>query len=390
MWTYVDESGNTGNQLFDESQPVFITAAMMTKTNFDLVYKAELQALSRKVGLVALHANELGVGRIEDVAGELLRIMKDADARFFASRVEKRYLAAAKVCDTYFDAGENLAVPWHVYWLRPLRLILMFKLAYFILTDDSVQLVWQCLTAPNERTSKKLFGQAAVAMLANVPNLPDARSREIVSRALEWAVENPENFTTHVRGRLQTYTHAPNFVAFTNLLDGIDQASRRWARPVREIVHDQQPQFERTLKEWHEVISNPAREGEEPVHWPGEDAPFRLSKVIGSKFRMTTEQESAGLQVIDVLLWLFKRVLDGKEIGPNGSKLLGRFFKRGYQNDLSFTGVGESLEEAFQRIMSADIPDDQMAAGAELMERERASRGSALAAYAESKKAIAR
>jgi hypothetical protein len=39
MWAYVDESGNTGNRIFDEEQPLFVTAAMATKTNFDLVYR---------------------------------------------------------------------------------------------------------------------------------------------------------------------------------------------------------------------------------------------------------------------------------------------------------------------------------------------------------------
>ncbi len=117
MYAYVDETGNTGNALFDPEQPVFITAAMMTKTNFDAVWKGDLKAIAGRVGVSALHANELGIGRIEEIADDLLRVIKKADARFVVSRLEKSYLAAAKVFDTYFDAGENLAVPWHAYWI---------------------------------------------------------------------------------------------------------------------------------------------------------------------------------------------------------------------------------------------------------------------------------
>ncbi len=65
MWAYIDESGNTGNRIFDQNQPVFIAAAMATKTNFDLVYGDDVAEIAKKAGVAALHANELGVGRIE-------------------------------------------------------------------------------------------------------------------------------------------------------------------------------------------------------------------------------------------------------------------------------------------------------------------------------------
>ena len=105
LWAYVDESGNTGNRIFDPERPLFITAAMATKTNFDLVCSREVAAIARKVGATALHANVLGVARVEVIADDLTRIIKKADARFFFSRLEKSYLAAAKVYDTYFDQG---------------------------------------------------------------------------------------------------------------------------------------------------------------------------------------------------------------------------------------------------------------------------------------------
>jgi hypothetical protein len=387
MWAYVDESGNTGNRIFDEDQPLFITAAMMTKTNFDLVRDAELTLIARKVGQVALHANELGVARIEEIADDLLRIIKQADARFFVSRLEKRYLAAAKVYDTYFDAGENLAVPWHVYWLKPLRLTMMFKLSQFVITEDIAMTVWDCVTAPNEQKSKAAFLEAANAMLVNVPNLPDLRSRQIVSEALQWALDNPENFGTHIRDKINRYGHSPNFVAFTNLLDGLNQASNTWKRPIREIVHDRQSQFERTLQQWHAVVSSPKLANAEPINWPGEKEPLSVSKVMGSKFRIATEETSPGLQVIDVVLWLFKRSITGKEIGPRGARLLNRVFQRGHQNDMSFEGVGDAAEQSLDNIMSAALSDKQQAAGAQMLIKNEEHRVAAMKEYAAQKTA---
>ena len=82
MWAYVDETGNTLNNLFDEDQPLFVTAAFITRTN-DLVAKANISAIAKKVGVDALHANGLGVAKIEQIAPDLLRLLKKTDCRFF-------------------------------------------------------------------------------------------------------------------------------------------------------------------------------------------------------------------------------------------------------------------------------------------------------------------
>jgi len=386
MWVYVDESGNTGNHLFDEEQPLFVTAAMAAKTNFDLVYRSELAVITRKVSVSALHANELGVGRIEVIAEDLTRVIKKADAKFFISCLEKRYLAAAKVYDTYFDQGENLAVPWQTYWLRPLRLMMMFKLSQFVITEEIAQTVWGCLTATNEQTSRALFLQGAAELLARAPNLPDFRAREIVTEALQWALDNPENFSTHIRDKVGRHGHSPNFVAFTNLMDGLQSISKAWKRPVREIVHDEQSQFKKMLYNWHEIYSRPSLANTEPLRWPLENEPYSISKAPGSKFRMTTEELSPGLQVIDVVLWLFKRSLAGKDMGPHSAGLLKNMvFRRWLQNDMSFAGVGAAADSQLGKMMTAPLTEQQEGDGAKMIKDFEDNRIRAMQVYAAKK-----
>ncbi len=385
MWAYVDETGNTGNRIFDSEQPLFITAAMLTKTNFDVLYKSQLKAIASKVGGVALHAGELGVAKIELIAEDLLGVVKRADARFFVSRLEKRYLAATKVYDTYFDAGENLAVPWHVYWIKPLRLTMMFKLSQFVITEEVAAAVWECMTAPTEAKSKAAFLRGAEEMLRGVHNLPDARSREVATEAFEWALRNPENFTTHIRDKVSRYGHSPNFVAFTNLMRGLDDIARTLGRPVREIIHDQQDQFERTLQQWHGLFARPDIADQEPLHWPGDPEPRHVGQVSGSAFTFKTEEQSPGLQVIDVILWLFKRTLTGRDIGSQSERLLQRVFLRGKQNDLSFAGVGHQLNETMDSVMNSPMPDEQLATGNQMVARHNEDRLAAMKRYAEDK-----
>jgi hypothetical protein len=199
---------------------------MATRTNFDLVRSREVASIARKVGATALHANELGVAKIEMIADDLANAIKRVDARFFFSRLEKRYLAAVKVYDTYFDQGENLAVPWQMYWLKPLRLAMTVKLAQFVLNEEIAQIVWNCLTANSEYTSKKYFIAGATAMLARMPLMKDEGARQRLIEALQWALENPENFSTHIRDKVGRHGHSPNFVAFTNLMHGLESLSK--------------------------------------------------------------------------------------------------------------------------------------------------------------------
>jgi hypothetical protein len=178
MYAYVDESGNTGYALWDADQPLYLTAAMMTKSNFDIVYAPQVARIAASSDITALHANEMGVARIEKIAGRLCRLVWDADAHFFVARLEKRYLAATKVFDTLFDSFENLAVPTHVYNFRHFKLLLLFKLAHYVLTDEICRMMWTCITTKHETESRRLLIECAKGILANVHAMPDERSRK--------------------------------------------------------------------------------------------------------------------------------------------------------------------------------------------------------------------
>src|ERR1017187_1880441 len=112
-------------------------------------------------------------------------------------------------------------------------------------------------------------------MLARVPNLPDARARDIVTDALRWALTNPENFSTYLRDKINRNVHTPNIVAFINLMDGVSQASKTWKRPVREIVHYRQAEFEKTLIDWHALYSRPELAEIDPPAGPAKTSPWR-------------------------------------------------------------------------------------------------------------------
>lgn len=375
MFAVVDETGNTGSNLFDEAQPDFFSGALVTKANFDILRGLALRRICQQNNIPALHASVLGFSIIEQLAPQLLILIKRSDARFIISRVEKRYLLATKVFDTFFDSGENPAAPWHVYNVRALRLILCFKVAT-LLTDEIARDFWEMLMARNEQKARQQIPRICDAILERVPLLVDDRSRKIVRETLSWSRSHPEALDIFIPRRQAKNGHMPNMVAFINLLDGLENLSKSWKRPVRKIVHDRQSQFEASFEEWHKLYSNAS---DEPIYRPGEVVV--IQKVKGSSFEISSSDESAGIQIVDTVLWLFRQHLAGKNIPPNCAEILEYFFRKARYNDFSFKGVGDQVESLVGRMMAAGVSPEDMESGQQILRNLEEDRRNQISQY---------
>lgn len=375
MFAFADETGNTGANLFDQAQPDFYTGALVTRSNFDVVLGSKFSAICKRAGIEALHASVLGVARLDTVAEPLLALLKKADARFFISRVEKRYLLATKLFDTFFDSGENPAVSWHIYNIRLLRLTLCFKVAT-LLTDDIAKRFWDMLMAKSEKTARAIIPEICTAMLARVPLLTDQRSRDVVTETFSWSLAHPHALDIFIASRQAKNGHMPNVVAFTNLLDGLEKLSKKWNRPLRKLVHDRQSQFEATLAEWHRLLSNAS---DEPIKRIDETVVFQ--KVAGSTFEVSASDASAGIQVADLVLWLYRQAEGQKPLSEPLVDLLRFALNRAYFSDFSFDGVAKQIEAQWRQVMASDFSPDAQARAAEMLHHQEESRRQSIAQY---------
>lgn len=377
MFAYVDETGNTGKNIFDAEQPDFFTGALITKTNFDVLHSNRIQLIALRSGVPALHAAEVGMGSIENAANDILRLLKKIDARFCICRVEKRYLLATKLYDVFFDSGENPAASWSAYNLKPLRMLMCFKVATLI-TEKIARDFWDMLLARNEKRAREKIPGICEDLLARVSILPDRRSREVVSETLAWSRDHPEALDIFIAGRQAKNGHMPNMVAFVNLLSGLEDHSKRWKRPLRKIVHDRQSQFESSLAEWHAMLSNAS---DKPIDRPGET--IVVQKVAGSTFEVSASDDSAGIQIADLILWLFRQHFSGKHISEKSGRLLSYVFKKCYYSDFSFDGVGRQVEEQWSQIMATKLSPEMEKKAQEMMAKNEQHRQLLIAAYEE-------
>jgi hypothetical protein len=383
MFAFVDESGNTGQNLFDEAQPIFSTMALLTRDDFDLAKGPAMAKLCVDQGVVELHAAELGVDGIERIARPLVSILKSAQARFAFARVEKQYLLSTKIFDAVFDVGENQGAHGQIYNIRPLRLIMTFKLAE-VIPPDLARDFWKAMMAkrPADATAGLVaFCDAVVRLVAGHR---DRRFVQVVTDTLGWARDNPEAIYFHSTGKLARQGHMPNTVAFGNLLDGIELQSKAWGVPIQLIRHDQQNEFAGALAFWHDLYSHASPEAVDLM--VGEK--FVMQKGYGSRLEMADSAKSHGIQVTDVLLWLFNRASSKKPIGTEGWRLLRHALRRSHQSDFSFEGVGQALERQFGWMMEVDPPADALERAAKVLEEGEAIRRRRVAEYASSKSAL--
>ena len=109
MFFYVDESGHTGSELFDSTQPVLYYGVVSSDVNLDLLAEARLTPLRKRLGVDRLHAAQLGVGRLATIADELVAIQKAFTLRFDLYRVNKPDHAVICFYDQVFDQAMNPA-----------------------------------------------------------------------------------------------------------------------------------------------------------------------------------------------------------------------------------------------------------------------------------------
>lgn len=77
---------------------------------------------------------------------------------------------------------------------------------------------------------------------------------------------------------------------------------------------------------------------------PGEKYVFQ--KVFGSEFRISSAEKSAGIQVVDLALWILRRLSADAEISPSCTRLFGFIARRGYMHDFTFKYMSGEVENA--------------------------------------------
>ncbi|MEF3968851.1 DUF3800 domain-containing protein [Escherichia coli] len=344
MHFYVDETGQTGRNLFDKTQPILSYGVLSSEADLDKVAEADLAALRKTLGVERLHAAELGVHRLSEVVDTLLVLQKNHRIRFDIWQVVKRDHAIISFFDQVFDQGLNPVVPWSAYW-TPLRYPLLLNLSN-LFDDELAEKAWRARLEAHDERSCSLFSEVCGVLLQRVHFLGDARSVELITDALSWAMVNFDELGYNCKTNKEKLQIMPNMIGFQSVLHGI---CSRLGAPNRkaDIIVDQQSQFNTTQRELNEFYYQIR---EQP--WAlGPGLPVMDMKNMPAKplvFQSGTM--SAGLELVDIYLWIFKRYMERKELTKPLSRLVYTNLKTARTDSVSLQSVAKRFKEFFEKL----------------------------------------
>jgi uncharacterized protein DUF3800 len=343
---YSDESGNSGSNIFDGDQPWFWTGTLIATGDVQRVSGPIVDDACRRLGVTELHGKVLGLPRIEIIADDLVKAFDALRAQFVFTTLEKVHLASTKFVDTVLDSDVNMGVsPMH-YGFRGLRMPLTAAIVETLTTQDQAEF-WEAYRTADGEAFRRILRRVD----ARIQALGRGRTKEILGDAFAWAIDHP----TAVLDFKRSKGDAPNMVAFGLIFDGIHDLLKETKQRVTKFVHDDQKEFGREMKVWFEALRS----------WTGDIgamafmADLRRVNIIEAQFELRVSEDTAGLQLIDIVLWLYRRSLsDHLRNFPRTAELVNYVADRAILNRFSRDQLFESAEEAFNELGS--IPEAQL------------------------------
>jgi hypothetical protein len=370
MFFHVDESGHTGNNLFDVNQPRLSYGLLSSKTNVDALGTRLHKEMLSRIGAPQLHANELGLDGLAEIATLLCELQHKMRFEFDYYYIVKPDFAVTMLFEAIFDAGLNEAVKWDAYW-TPLRYLLLLKLNE-LLDEPLLRRAWLLCTVKHVEKHKEEIVDLLIELKRRAEaSALDLRSKELMVDAFRFGIAKPLDLDF---GAPDPRFISPNAVAFQFIVLAIARRLKKARRNnATSIVVDQQKEFNRSQREVHELyqvysnamtrisqverqflLSHPFNHGLDEDTILRRGIPERAISVLSSS-------NSIGLQLVDVYLWIVSRVQSGAPLCPELGELVGMFLNRTITDGISLDGLARRFA-TFERTLPdlAELSQEQI------------------------------
>lgn len=360
MYFYVDESGQTGKNLFDENQPVLYYGVISSEVDLDITLTPYIEKARRELGVERLHAAELGNGGLVRIAEKLRTIQRKNKFHFDFFTIRKPDHALICFFDQVFDQGLNKAVPWTSYW-TPLRYALIWHLAN-LFDLPLLKMAWEVRNTVNCEKANLGLQNICKTLLGRAETLKDARAKEIITDALKWAILHPAEIHYNIYHRNDADQISPNLIAFQSALHGIANRLKNKDADAVSIIVDRQSQFNKAQKSLADLY----RQGRGELFPAGPGLPtMDLTHTPNVPITCTPGTDSVGLELVDIYLWLIKRLVEEKPIAPELRALIEERMHDIYHDEVSLEALMNRWGAYFRNL--PPISDKEMDAGRALL-----------------------
>jgi len=364
MYFYIDESGHTGLNLFDATQPRLYYGVLSSPKNLDVVAEPTLKILRAILNVDRIHASQLGNGELLKIAPLLRQLAIDLDIRFDLHTVYKPDHAIIQFFDQTFDQGVNPAVSWTSYW-TPLRYPLLLKLSQ-LFDENMAKEAWEARIETNDQEAERKLINVCLSVINNLSMMTDARAKELISDAMNWVIKNPSEISYNISSKEQSLQISPNLVGFQSVILEIHQKLKLNSTEAKVIIVDRQSEFNRAQEYIHNFYQQ-----QNDVYALGVLGMPEMDLRDFPKVPVicTPGNESAGLELVDVYLWIMKRIIEDKRIAPELGQLCEDQTNKGELliGDVSLNTIDKRWSNFFEQ----NVPDISSFTTEELEKKDR-------------------
>lgn len=369
MFFHVDESGNTGNHLFDNAQPTLSYGVLSSKLNVDALGRTRHATMLRKLAVTGLHASQLGVSELTKIAQDLVKLQQKFQFRFDYYFIHKPTYALVILFDSVFDAGLNPAVKWDMYW-TPMRFMTIYNLSH-ICDEDLLKTAWSLCTAKNiEKRSDEIIALLSELQDRIKASKLDKRTKELFDTAFQYGIANPQKLDF---GCPDQKIVSPNAVGFQFVLSSMARRLRIAKRKdALSIKVDRQAEFnpaqagthymQQRISDGLAAITGDERRAylDHPLYVGMGDEEMLRKGMPKREIKFAASESSIGLQIVDIYLWITNRAQSGATLSDELKYLRYLFQKNINIDGISMDGM-RARWNAFEQQLPTfeDITNEQ-------------------------------
>ena len=365
---YSDESGNSGNNLFDQNQPYFWTGTLVADSDLNTEATSLHRACLDLTGCKELHGQVLGLSGIEKIARKLEKFFSRRNIKFYFTCLEKRHLAATKFVDTLMDSGLNKAVSNLHYGVRLLRLSLAVQLIQLLDDDDRIQF-WRVYESADAEGFRQILSRVREKLkFLRSQDIYHARTEQLLTDAIDWGLQYPEPLLRGTRSKLDS----PNIVAFSLLVSMFHRLHQETGGRVATFIHDEQNEFAKFLKQSYELLRGFAFDENSAISIMTD---IKRVPTFSCELQIAKSSDCIGLQLADVVLWLTKRFteMDGQIRG--GCRDLALFIAQsGFISRFTLRSMQIEVLQMWQQLQKKDLSEEQLEKGRHFQDELEAAR----------------
>ncbi|SFB27524.1 hypothetical protein SAMN04515620_1342 [Collimonas sp. OK607] len=168
-----------------------------------------------------------------------------------------------------------------------------------------------------------------------------------ITDTLNWAAHNPGEIHYNVKKRRDQATIMPNMIGFQSVVFLINERLKRTGVKATKVIVDRQSQFNQSqrdlMKFYSDVREIDMETGPGLPKWDLRNTPTMPIEIAGAG-------PNAGLELVDIQLWSFKRMLEERLPDNLLEKLVVPHLKQTLHDEISFEAIEQRWTSWFQKV----------------------------------------